>query len=72
MSAGGGQALTLVFRLQPGSVVVEGSRPAAALAKKVDQSDLSRTIVAAVVDEHEIGHDGDTLKFRLTKRALDR
>jgi hypothetical protein len=72
MSAGGGQSLTLVFRLQPGTVVVEGSRLAATFAKEVDQSDLSRTIVAAVVDEHEIGRDGDTLTFRLIKRAVDR
>ena len=32
-------------------------------------SDLSAQILAAVVDEHELTRDGDTMRFRLRKRG---
>ncbi len=72
MSPGGGRAITLVFRLQPGAVVVEGTGPPVEVAEEAEQSELSRTIVSAVADEHEIARNGDTLTFRLVKRAVGR
>jgi hypothetical protein len=38
----------------------------------VIQSELSRTIVTAVVDEHDVSHDGDVLRFHMVKRAPPR
>jgi hypothetical protein len=64
--------LTLVYRLSDrelwidgeGVFVTNGSEPAPA------PSDLSAQILAAVVDEHEITRDGDTMRFRLVKRRV--
>jgi hypothetical protein len=33
-------------------------------------SELSAQILAAVVDEHEITRDGDTMRFHLVKRRV--
>jgi anti-sigma regulatory factor (Ser/Thr protein kinase) len=62
----------LTFTLAPGGVTVEGQGPPGASHHAVIQSDLSRTIVGAVVDEHEVVRDGDVMRFRLLKRAPNR
>ena len=59
----------LTFTLESEAVSVEGEGPPGADRATVIQSDLSRTIVTAVVDEHEVSRDGEVLRFRLLKRA---
>ncbi len=66
------QHLSLTFRLDPEGVCVEGEGPPGAARASVIQSDLSRTIVTAVADEHEVRRDGDVVRFRLLKRAPSR
>ena len=64
--------LTVVYRLRDRVLEIEGegrftgngSEPAPA------PSELSAQILAAVVDEHEISRDGDTMRFRLVKRRV--
>ncbi len=67
-----GHHLNLTFTLEADAVCVEGEGPPSADHAAVVQSDLSRTIVAAVADEHEVRRDGDVLRFRLLKRTPTR
>jgi serine/threonine-protein kinase RsbW len=68
--------LTLTFRLGDDRLTIEGAgdfdpaaaAPAADLAAGPDLSELSALILGAVVDEHEITHDGVNPRFRLVKR----
>lgn len=62
---GSAAEVILEFILGPEVVDVHGEGPAGAQP----QSDLSRTIVAAVVDEHEVQQDGSRVQFRLSKRV---
>ena len=64
---GSGAPLTLVYQIHPGAVSVSGSCPGDDVGPV--QSELSRTIVAAVVDEHELGHRDGARCFRLLKRG---
>jgi anti-sigma regulatory factor (Ser/Thr protein kinase) len=65
--------LHLTFTLQPDTVTVEGEGPARNSGDPVvEQSELSQTIVTAVVDEHEVSRDGASLRFRLKKHAPTR
>jgi anti-sigma regulatory factor (Ser/Thr protein kinase) len=65
--------LQLTFTLQPETVTVEGEGPSRNTGDPVVvQSELSQTIVTAVVDEHEVSRDGSTLRFRLKKHAPTR
>ncbi|MGH9030914.1 MAG: ATP-binding protein [Acidimicrobiia bacterium] len=65
--------LQLTFTLQPDTVTVEGEGPSRNASDPVAvQSQLSQTIVTAVVDEHEVSRDGETLRFRLKKHAPTR
>jgi serine/threonine-protein kinase RsbW len=64
---GSGAPLTLVYQIHPGAVSVSGSCPGDDVGPV--QSELSRTIVAAVVDEHELGHRDGARGFRLLKRG---
>ena len=61
------ETLTLTYTASPGLVEIEGSIPAAGAA--VEVSDLSQSIIGAVVDDHEIVDDGVTRRFRFTKRS---
>ncbi|HEX4778557.1 MAG TPA: hypothetical protein VFW74_17415 [Acidimicrobiia bacterium] len=61
--------LTLVYQIHPDAVGVRGSCPAPSNGASPVQSELSRTIVAAVVDEHELGNEGGARSFRLLKRG---
>jgi serine/threonine-protein kinase RsbW len=63
-----GEVLTLRYVASPGAVEIEGS--CAAHGEPVVVSELSRAIISAVVDEHEIIDDGDTRRFRLLKRGV--
>lgn len=69
-SRGRSGSLTVTYRLGDHELSIEGegvftdggadSAPA--------PSDLSAQILAAVVDDHELTRDGDTMRFRLLKR----
>jgi anti-sigma regulatory factor (Ser/Thr protein kinase) len=69
MRPDGAETVTLVFTLADDGVVVEGTGPPLDPDRDAKPSELSQTIVAAVVDEHELGRDGDALRFRLFKRT---
>ncbi len=66
---GANAPLTLVYQIHPGAVAVRGSCPAPSNGATPAQSELSRTIVAAVVDEHELGQQDGARCFRLLKRG---
>jgi hypothetical protein len=59
--------LELTFTVAPGKVLVDGSTRGGAPREDV----LARTIVAAVLDEHEMVVEGDALRFRATKEHRD-
>lgn len=68
-SRGRAGSLTITYRLSNAQLEIAGegtfsgggeSAPAA--------SELSAQILAAVVDDHELTRDGDTMRFRLVKR----
>lgn len=61
------ELLTLKYTASPGLVEIEGSIPAA--GRPVEMDEVSKSIIGAVVDEHEIVDDGVTRRFRLTKRS---
>jgi serine/threonine-protein kinase RsbW len=60
-------SLTLRYAASAGLVEIEGSIPTP--GRPVDVGDLSKSIIGAVVDEHEIVDDGVTRRFRLIKRS---
>lgn len=64
--------VTLVFRLLDEGIAVEGEGPPLDADREAKPSELSQTIVAAVVDDHDLSRDGETLRFRLFKRAQHR
>ena len=62
------EPLTLVYQIHPGAVSVSGSCPGSGQGPV--QSELSRTIVAAVVDEHLA--ELLTYKWGVERRSVDR
>jgi serine/threonine-protein kinase RsbW len=62
--------LTLVFKLEPDAIVVEGTC-AGDDASEFAPTDLARTIVAAVVDEYELEASDGQRRFRLRKCVPD-
>jgi hypothetical protein len=72
MRGDGGRVVELVFELHDDGLVVAGAGPPVEPGDESKPSELSRTIVAAVVDEHELDRDGDALHFRLVKRSRRR
>ena len=69
MRADGSGTVELVFEMDDEGLVVGGVGPPIEPGSESKPSELSRTIVAAVVDEHDLDRDGDALHFRLVKRA---
>ncbi len=61
------EILTLTYTAAPGVVEIEGSFPTTGSA--VEVSELSQSIIAAVVDTHEVVDDGDARRFRFSKRS---
>lgn len=60
-------SITLAFVVEPGVLSVAGeARTGNAV---VSGTELSRAIIEAVVDEYTSGTEGDTTRFRITKRA---
>lgn len=65
--------MTLTFVQAPGEIEVRGVAPARIpLALDERRLALSKAILAVVADEHDLAPDGDSLAFRLVKRADDR
>ncbi len=58
--------LTIRYSASPGLVEIEGS--IGATGRPVVFDEVSKSIIGAVVDEHEIVDDGVTRRFRLIKR----
>src|SRR5438105_13529334 len=67
-SKGRDGSLTVQYRLQDHQLEITGESTFASAGSDPAPSDLSAQILAAVVDEHEITRDGDTMRFRLLKR----
>lgn len=60
--------LAIRYVLGDGVLAIEGIGTFTDTGAEPAPSELSAQILAAVVDEHEIGRDGDTVRFRLLKR----
>jgi hypothetical protein len=62
-------SLTLTYRLGDRELELdgEGTFPADGVDHAFAPSDLSAQILAAVVDDHDISRDGETMRFRLVK-----
>jgi hypothetical protein len=60
-------SITLGFIVDPGVLSVTGESVTG--RSVVTGNELSQAIIEAVVDEHTLGTDGDTTRFRITKRA---
>ena len=60
--------LSLRYVLEADRLVIEGTGSADAGAADPTPTDLSSQILAAVVDEHELSRDADSVRFRLVKR----
>jgi hypothetical protein len=72
MRADGTGDVELVFELRDDGLAVGGTGPPVEPGGESKPSDLSQTIVAAVVDEHDLDRDGEALHFNLVKRARHR
>jgi serine/threonine-protein kinase RsbW len=59
--------LTLRYSVAPGRVEIEGT--GAASGEPMQVSELSRTIIGAVVDEYELAEVAGVRRFRLVKRS---
>ena len=60
-------SITLAFLAVPGELSVTGESPTGSVT--VEANELSAAIVDAVVDEHTLGTEGGTTRFRITKRS---
>lgn len=60
-------SLALTYTLEVGALLIEGVATYEGPPPELAPTDLSSQILAAVVDEHELGSDGDRLHFRLVK-----
>lgn len=60
-------SLALVYTLGGRSLVIEGAATYEGPPPELAPSELSSQILASVVDEHELGPEGDGLRFRLVK-----
>jgi hypothetical protein len=65
-------SLTLTYRLGDRELEIDGDGtfPADGVDHAFAPSDLSAQILAAVVDDHDISRDGETMRFRLVKRRV--
>ena len=61
--------VSLRYRAHQGSVVIEGTCAAGPSDRPLELSELARSIVSEVVDEHTIGTDNGAWHFRLVKRS---
>lgn len=70
-SRGRNGSLTVTYRLGDHALAIEGEGVFHdGVGQAPAPSDLSAQILAAVVDEHHITRDGETMRFRLLKRRV--
>jgi anti-sigma regulatory factor (Ser/Thr protein kinase) len=69
-SGGRDGTLTLTYRLDPASLVIEGEGRFDDERHDPAPSELSAQILGAVVDESELSLDGGVSRFRLLKRRV--
>jgi serine/threonine-protein kinase RsbW len=71
-SKGRAGTFTLTYRLGDRELKIDGEGvfASSAVESAPVPSELSSQILAAVVDDHEISRDGDTMRFRLVKRRV--
>ncbi|MEA3057030.1 MAG: serine/threonine-protein kinase RsbW [Actinomycetota bacterium] len=62
--------LTVTYRLLPDALEIEGTGALVDGATHPVPNELSAQILAAVVDEHDLSTEGDSLRFRLRKNRL--
>lgn len=67
LSTGPAASITLAFVAGPGELSVTGESVTGGAT--VEANELSAVIIDAVVDEHTLDTEGDTTRFRITKRA---
>lgn len=60
------RTMELRYSAGPDSITIEGVTPLAGPAP--EPNELSRQILGALVDEHEVNGEGSTVRFRLLKR----
>ena len=63
--------LTVTYRLHDDALAIEGEGAFRSAGSDPAPSELSAQILAAVVDEHELSRDGDTMRFTLLKRRAE-
>ncbi|MBW8827394.1 MAG: ATP-binding protein [Acidobacteria bacterium] len=64
-------SLTVTYRLNGKSLVIEGEGAFEDSGPDPAPSELSTQILGAVVDEHEVRRDGDLMRFRLLKQRIE-
>lgn len=64
--------LTLVYQLQADSLVIEGTGDFPGQDVHAATGELSRLILSAVVDHHEVVDGDGAVRFKLTKRRSPR
>jgi serine/threonine-protein kinase RsbW len=72
-SKGRDGSLTITYRLGDRELQIDGEGTFSSSdggEQAPAPSELSSQILAAVVDDHEISRDGDTMRFRLVKRRV--
>jgi serine/threonine-protein kinase RsbW len=62
--------LTLTYRLGERELAIHGEGTFGDGDHAPAPSELSAQILAAVVDDHDISRDGETMRFRLVKRRV--
>ncbi len=67
LSVDGSASITLAFVVEAGMLSVTGESVTG--RSPLQGTELSDAIIRAVVDEHVLDTDGDTTRFRITKRA---
>ena len=68
LEGGDGSPLVLRFRLQAAEVSLEGETPGGGTPLEEERLELSRQILEAVVDEHDVSVNGGRVTVRVSKR----
>jgi hypothetical protein len=61
----------LVYSIEPGSLMVQGQGRFLEDIIPIQLTDLSRVILSALVDEHDLTSDSDGPRFRVKRRHSD-
>ncbi|MGH9138822.1 MAG: hypothetical protein ACRD0G_17565 [Acidimicrobiales bacterium] len=72
LEGGDGSPLLVRFRVQAAQVEVQGETGTARDRLDPERLELSKQILAAVVDEHELGFEDERVLVRVCKRRTER